>query len=104
MKIFSLLLLIFLNTGFSQSLLFHGKQDTITFQENDLIKLRTLRSIHMQKPGITGLAQVNGRDSLSIEQKVEEETYYLKNKSLRLNVYILFLTIFKIFKTEDISH
>ena len=51
------------------------------FNQNDLIKLRTLHSIHMQKPGITGLAQVNGRDSLSVEQKVEEERYYLKNKS-----------------------
>ena len=74
------------------------------FNQNDLIKLRTLHSIHMQKPGITGLAQVNGRDSLSVEQKVEEEKYYLKNKSFKLNIYILLFTIFKIFKSDDISH
>ena len=48
MKIFSLLLLIFLNTGFSQSLVFLGEKDTITFQENDLIKLNGKKYIYQK--------------------------------------------------------
>ena len=74
------------------------------FNQTDLIKLRTLNRIHFQKPGITGLAQVKGRDNLSIEQKVEEEIIYLNTKSFKLNIYILVLTVLKIFKRENVSH
>ena len=74
------------------------------YSQGDLIALRTQAGIHSLMPGITGWAQVNGRDELSIPEKVKMDEYYLKNKSLYLNIKILFMTIFKVFKTEGISH
>ena len=74
------------------------------FNQSDLIELRTLNRIHFQKPGITGLAQVKGRDNLSIEEKVEEEKIYLNNKSIKLNVLIIFLTVLKVLKRENVIH
>jgi len=73
------------------------------YNQDDLIKLRTEKGIHQLKPGITGWAQVNGRDELSISNKVKMDEYYLKNKSLWLNIKILFMTVFKVFKTEGVS-
>ncbi len=70
----------------------------------DLINLRTKFNIHNQKPGITGWAQVNGRDNLSIEDKVNFEKYYLEKKSFLFDVKIILLTIIKIFKNDNISH
>ena len=74
------------------------------YNQTDLIKLRTDGNIHLQKPGITGWAQVNGRDNLSIKEKVEVEKYYLENHSLALDLKIFFLTILKILKIANISH
>ena len=59
---------------------------------------------HEVRPGITGLAQVNGRDNISIEEKVNFDFQYLKNKSITLDFKIVFLTIFKILKSTDVSH
>ncbi|NCN95801.1 MAG: sugar transferase [Bdellovibrionales bacterium] len=56
------------------------------------------------RPGVTGWAQVNGRDELPIPVKVELDEYYLKNKSLMLDLKIIFMTIFKVFKADGISH
>ena len=55
-------------------------------------------------PGITGWAQVNGRDELSITDKVKMDIYYLENKSLWLDIKIIFMTVLKVFKTEGVSH
>ena len=74
------------------------------YNQDDLIKLRTEKGIHQLKPGITGWAQVNGRDELSISDKVKMDEYYLKNKSLWLNIKILFMTVFKVFKMEGVSN
>lgn len=74
------------------------------FNQQKLIKLRTDNEIHMLIPGITGYAQVNGRDSLSIEEKVNLEIYYKKNKSFFLDIKIIILTIIKVFKKEGVSH
>jgi O-antigen biosynthesis protein WbqP len=74
------------------------------FNQDDLIKLRTEKGIHQLKPGITGWAQVNGRDVLSISDKVKMDEYYLKNQSLWLNIKILFKTVIKVFKMEGVSH
>ncbi len=74
------------------------------FNQEDLIELRTNKNIHQIKPGITGWAQVNGRDKLSIKEKVEYDYQYLKKKSLVFNLYILFLTFVKILNKSDISH
>ena len=74
------------------------------YNQNDLIELRTQNKIETLKPGITGWAQVNGRDNLSIIKKVELDTYYYHNKSILLNLKILFLTIYRVFKAKDIKH
>ena len=55
-------------------------------------------------PGLTGWAQINGRDEISIKEKVELDTYYLQNRSLFLDIKIIFLTAFKVFLRKDISH
>lgn len=55
------------------------------------------------KPGITGYAQVNGRNNISWEEKFDLDVYYVENKSLRLDIKILILTVLKVLKTEDIN-
>ena len=72
------------------------------FNQDDLIQLRTEKKIHKLLPGVTGWAQVNGRDKLSISKKVEMDYFYLKNKSMILNIKILGLTILKLFKSDDV--
>ena len=81
---------------------FIGPRPALHNQE-DLISLRKLNNILEQKPGITGWAQVNGRDSLSIEQKVEMEKFYLKNKSFFLDLKILFMTIYQVIIPKNID-
>ena len=74
------------------------------YNQDDLIELRTQTGVHTLMPGVSGWAQVNGRDELSIPEKVKMDEYYLKNKSLLLNIKILFMTVFKVFKTEGVSN
>ena len=66
----------------------------LEFNQDDLISLRTKSGIHKLYPGITGWAQVNGRDNLTIEQKVKFESFYLKNQSFALDSKILIMTNF----------
>lgn len=72
--------------------------------QDDLADLRTKAGVHKLMPGLTGWAQINGRDELSIPEKVEHETYYLENKSMLLDIKILILTILKVVKPQDVSH
>lgn len=74
------------------------------FNQDDLIRLRTEKGIHELVPGITGWAQVNGRDDISIAQKVAYEEYYLKNKSFLLDLKILYMTALKVIKAEGVKH
>lgn len=74
------------------------------FNQDDLIELRTRKNVHTLIPGVTGWAQINGRDELPIPVKVEFDAYYLKNKSLFLDAKILFITVFKVIKKEAVSH
>ncbi len=74
------------------------------YNQADLIKLRTAAGIHKLQPGITGWAQVNGRDELCIPEKVSFEKYYLENKSLLLNLNIIVLTVLKVFGMKGVSH
>lgn len=74
------------------------------FNQDDLIALRTASNVHTLTPGVTGWAQINGRDSLSIEKKVELDSYYLNNKSIILDIKIIILTVFKVLKSESVSH
>ena len=73
------------------------------FNQNDLIKMRIDNGIHKILPGITGWAQVNGRDKLSLEEKVRHDKYYMNNRSVILNFKILILTFWKVMKSDDIS-
>ncbi len=74
------------------------------FNQDDLISLRTKHGVHILKPGITGWAQVNGRDELPIPEKVALDAYYLKHQSLWLDCYIILLTVFKVLKRDGVSH
>ena len=72
--------------------------------QNDLKKLRTEHNIHLQVPGLTGWAQVNGRDQLSIKEKVNLDKFYYENEDFILNLKIIFLTIIKVIRRGEVSH
>ena len=74
------------------------------FNQNDLIKLRTINNVQTLSPGVTGWAQINGRDTISIEEKVNFDVEYLKRKSISFDLYIIVLTLLKVLKKEDVSH
>jgi len=74
------------------------------YNQDDLVELRTKAGVETLLPGITGWAQVNGRDELSIPDKVKMDIYYLENQSLWLDIKIIFMTVLKVFKTEGVSH
>jgi len=74
------------------------------FNQYDLISQRDQKEINQLKPGITGWAQVNGRDNLSIEEKVKYDEEYLGRASLGFDMYIIGLTILKVIKKDGISH
>ena len=73
------------------------------FNQYDLISMRAKNGIDRLKPGITGWAQVNGRDKLGSLDKVKMDKFYLNNESFLLDIKILFLTILKVIRSEDIS-
>jgi O-antigen biosynthesis protein WbqP len=74
------------------------------FNQDDLIKLRTDKGISILIPGITGWAQINGRDDISIPVKVSYDEYYLKNRSFLFDMKILWNTFFKVIKKEGVAH
>jgi len=74
------------------------------FNQYDLVKMRDKYGINEIKPGITGWAQVNGRDSLSLQDKVMLDKYYIENKNVFLNIKIIYKTIFKVISAKDIKN
>lgn len=74
------------------------------FNQDDLIALRTECGVHQLVPGLTGWAQVNGRDELPIPQKVALDAEYLKNRSLWLDIKILWLTFIKVLRSDGVTH
>ncbi len=74
------------------------------FNQDNLIKLRTDKGISRLTPGITGWAQINGRDDISIPVKVSYDEYYLKNQSFSFDLKILWNTFFKVIKKEGVVH
>ena len=74
------------------------------FNQKDLIALRELHKINTLKPGITGWAQVNGRDEISIEDKVNLDKIYFSKASLFFDIYIIVLTLKKVIIPKNISH
>ncbi|PIT73898.1 sugar transferase [Limnohabitans sp. G3-2] len=74
------------------------------FNQEDLIALRTEQGVHILVPGLTGWAQVNGRDELPIPQKVALDAEYLQKQSLWFDIRILWLTFVKVVRRDGVSH
>jgi O-antigen biosynthesis protein WbqP len=74
------------------------------FNQQDLIDLRTEQGVHNLFPGLTGWAQVNGRDELPIPEKVKLDATYLQRQSLWFDFLILWLTFVKVLKRDGVSH
>ena len=74
------------------------------FNQHDLIGLRTQAGVDKLLPGLTGWAQVNGRDELSIADKVALDVEYLQKKSLAFDVKIMILTVFRVLSRDNVAH
>jgi O-antigen biosynthesis protein WbqP len=74
------------------------------FNQNDLVTLRTERGIHVLVPGLTGWAQVNGRDELPIPVKVQFDYEYLHRRSIIFDLQIIGMTVVKVVSGEGIQH
>lgn len=74
------------------------------FNQDDLIELRTRYGVDKLRPGITGWAQINGRDEIPIPQKVELDAYYLKQQSFVFDCCIILLTVIKVLRRDNVSH
>jgi len=74
------------------------------FNQSDLIAMRTELGVHILTPGLTGWAQVNGRDELPIPQKVEFDAQYLSRQSFSFDMYILWLTFLKVIQGDGVTH
>ena len=74
------------------------------YNQYDLIELRTRCGVHQAVPGLTGWAQINGRDELPIADKVALDLEYLNQQSIGLDIKIILLTVLKVLKREGISH
>jgi O-antigen biosynthesis protein WbqP len=74
------------------------------FNQDELIALRTVKGVHRLVPGLTGWAQINGRDELPIPQKVELDLDYMQRQSLWFDIQIVGLTFLKVIKSHGVSH
>jgi len=74
------------------------------FNQDDLIELRTRQGVHELVPGLTGWAQVNGRDELPIPEKVKLDVEYLQRRSFGFDIWILWLTFVKVLRRDGVSH
>ncbi len=74
------------------------------FNQTDLIDMRTQAGVHQLVPGLTGWAQVNGRDEIALLDKVQLDTEYLQRQSFVFDLHILWLTVRKVVRREGITH
>lgn len=74
------------------------------FNQHDLIELRTMAGVHNLLPGLTGWAQVNGRDELPIPDKVALDVEYLRQKTIWLDIRIILLTGLKVLRRDNVTH
>jgi O-antigen biosynthesis protein WbqP len=74
------------------------------FNQNDLIEMRTRFGVHDLLPGLTGWAQINGRDELPIPEKVKLDFEYLNERSFALDLRIIALTAFRVLRRDGVSH
>lgn len=72
--------------------------------QNELIKLRKMQGIDSLRPGITGWAQINGRDEIDLMQKVSLDLEYMKHANMLFDIKILILTLFSVIRSRDIVH
>ena len=82
-------------------MLFVGPRPAL-YNQYDLRDLRTEKGVHVLYPGVTGWAQVNGRDELEIPDKVEFDRQYTEKRSIFMDIKIVFMTFIKVFKSEGI--
>lgn len=82
-------------------MLFVGPRPAL-YNQYDLRDLRTEKGVHVLLPGVTGWAQINGRDELEIPEKVEFDRQYLERRTMLFDIKILFLTVLKVFKSEGV--
>jgi len=68
------------------------------------LSIRTKKGVHVLTPGLTGPAQINGRDELPIPVRVEFDGYYLKNRSFLFDCNSIYETVVKVVKSEGVSH
>ncbi|KIF82716.1 sugar transferase [Noviherbaspirillum autotrophicum] len=74
------------------------------YNQYDLIAFRTQQEVHQLIPGLTGWAQINGRDELPITEKVKLDVEYLRRQSFSFDLWILWLTLVKVLRREGVSH
>ncbi|MBS0307494.1 MAG: sugar transferase [Proteobacteria bacterium] len=74
------------------------------FNQDDLVALRTERGVHQLVPGLTGWAQINGRDELPIPDKVQLDVEYLQRQTLWFDIRIIWLTFIKVVRRDGITH
>ncbi len=74
------------------------------FNQDDLITLRTAKGVHRVTPGLTGWAQVNGRDDLAIPVKVEYDEFYMRHRSFAFDIKILFMTALQALAGKGVKH
>lgn len=74
------------------------------YNQDDLIVLRTQAGVHTLRPGLTGWAQVNGRDELPIPDKVKLDSEYMKRQAFWFDIFILWLTFLKVTTRDGVSH
>ena len=74
------------------------------FNQTDLIEMRTQTGVHQLVPGLTGWAQVNGRDEIALTDKVRLDREYLQRQSFFFDIHILWLTVLKVLRREGVTH
>ncbi len=74
------------------------------FNQNDLIALRTQFGVHKLMPGLTGLAQISGRDELPISEKVKMDVEYMHRRSILFDVYVIWKTLLSVLRRDGVSH
>ncbi len=72
------------------------------FNQYDLKKMRTKKNIHVLHPGITGWAQINGRDNINVNEKVKLDLYYLNNQSMIFDFKIIIFTLFAVLRNKGV--
>lgn len=74
------------------------------FNQHNLIEMRTEQGVHVLRPGLTGWAQINGRDEIPLPEKVQYDAEYLRRRSFTFDMRVIFLTFVKVIRRDGITH